>query len=88
MKKIILAFVIFIAVNGFCFAQEKQDIKAKIDTQKVETTKDNNCPVACKKDCKKDPKTCSKAQKALKEQSDKDNKNDTAKTNKNNRKKK
>ncbi len=65
MKKIILIVAILVSVNNVCFAEaEKQKQQnQRIDTQKVEIKQSNNCPVACNKNCTKDPKTCTKAQK-------------------------
>ena len=75
MKNVIIIVAVFIGLSSSCLAQENKE-KPKIDTQKVEIKKGNNCPIPCNKNCTKDPNKCAKVIKSMQKQI---NKNDTSK---------
>lgn len=80
MKILILVLSLVLSFGNINASPQKE----KPQEEKVEVKNSNNCPVACNKTCKKDPKTCKKAQKFLKNTKEKDNKKDTTKVKKSN----
>ena len=79
-----MKIIILVVVLGFILAFFGRSINVNAQTKKdttqpkkIEKTMDNNCPVACSKNCKKDPNSCKKVQHYLK--NEKNNKTDTTK---------